>query len=236
MDLIGMSANILIEMSDTERRRPALEQPKLIAPTVDKADLAMLKAIEEGNQLQAFSALILGINRGLSALARRQREFESVVQEYVKIQDEELDILWWLEGGHSVEMGADFADVPPEHRPLGIALELAWLTTVLPGPPAIASLLTRAAVAEATPMSITDAVQGMPLEWLNDNIDSFPATEVSPAITPIIFAMRRRHEIDGKDDWIAAWCAACGLSSDIKIPPLQMAEAAYREFSLVLLG
>jgi hypothetical protein len=237
MDLVGLSNNALRRLSETSRRRPSLEQAKLVTPAVDKTDLtAMEQAFAEGDVPKAVQAVVSGTNKALSAMARRQRDFEAAVRKYVNIQDEELDILWWLEGKYSFDLGLDFSDASPQHRPLAIARELAGLTKVLPGPPALSALLSRTGVQDAEPESISDAVQGMPVDWLIRTVESLVAGRISATLTPILFAMQRRHEVDGKDDWIAVWCTMTSLTREAKMEPLQLAAAAYREFSLARLG
>lgn len=236
MDLVGMADNVLRQLSETARRRPSLEQGKLIAPTVDKNDEALVQAVSSGVLLNVAQSLAVATNKAISAMARRQREFEATVQKYVIIQDEELDILWWLEGGHSYDLSLDFSKVTAEHLPLAIARELGNLTKVLPGPPALSSLLSRTGLLDAPLQSIPDAVQGMPQEWLNKAVDGLPNDGISAHLTPILFAMQRRQEVHGKDDWIAAWATTTGLPSEPVMSPIQFAAAAYREFSLTRLG
>lgn len=235
MNLIGMTDNVLHQLSETARRRPSLEQVKLVAPTVDKNDEALIQAVNSGVLLNIAQALAVATNKAVAAMARRQREFEAAVQKYVNIQDEELDILWWLEGGHSFDLSLDFSKIAPEHLTLAIARELGGLTKVLPGPPALSSLLSRTGLLDAPLQSIPDAVQGMPQEWLNKAVDGLGVDGISAALTPILFAMQRRHEVDGKDDWIAAWCTTTGLPREARLSPIQFAAAAYREFSLTRL-
>lgn len=236
MDLVGMADNVLRRLSETSRRRPSLEQVRLVAPTVDKNDETLIQAVNTNELKNVAQALATATNKAISTMARRQREFEAAVQKYVNIQDEELDILWWLEGGHSFDLSLDFSKIPPEHMSLAIARELGTLTKVLPGPPALSSLLSRTGLLETPLQSIPDAVQGMPKDWLNNTIDELATDGISAVLTPILFAMQRRHEVDGKDDWIAAWCTTTGLQREAQLSPLQFAAAAYREFSLSRLG
>lgn len=236
MDLVGLSDNALRQLSETSRRRPSLKQARLVTPAVDKDDAVLQQALNAGNMPEAVQTLIVATNKAISAIARRQREFEVAVQRYVDIQDEELDILWWLEGGHSFDLGLNFSKVAPEHLPLAMARELTGLTKILPGPPALSSLLSRTGLLDAPPQSIPDAVQSMPEVWLNQAIDGLVADGVSATLTPILFAMQRRHEVEGKDDWIAVWGTTTGLTCDAQLSPLQLAVAAYREFSLIQLG
>lgn len=236
IDLVGMADNVLRRLSETSRRRPSLEQVRFVAPTVDKNDETLTQAVSSNDLQHVVKALAAVTNKAISAMARRQREFEAAVQKYVNIQDEELDILWWLEGGHSFGLSLDFSKIPPEHLALAIARELGGLINVLPGPPALSSLLSRTGLLETPLQSIPDAVQCMPQDWLNNAIDELSTDGISASLTPILFAMQRRHEVDGKDDWIAAWCTTTGLPREARLSPLQFAAAAYREFSLSRLG
>lgn len=236
MDLVGIADNVLRKLSETARRRPSLEQVKLVAPTVDKNDEALLDAVNTGELQKVAQALAGATNKAISSMARRQRDFEAAVQKYVNIQDEELDILWWLEGGHSFDLSLDFSKVPSAYMPLAIARELSNLTKVLPGPPALSSLLSRTGLLDAPLQSIPDAVQAMPQEWLNKAVDGLPSDFISAPLTPILFALQRRHEVDGKDSWIAVWSTATGLPRDPVLSPIQLAAAAYRESSLTRLG
>ncbi|PHV10314.1 GTPase-associated system all-helical protein GASH [Chitinimonas sp. BJB300] len=236
MDLVGQSDNVLRQLSETSRRRPALEQAKFVTPLLDKADPTLLKALDNEIPSDVAQALIGATNKALSKMASRQREFEAAVQKYVTIQDEELDILWWIEGGHSFDLAQDFSKIEAEHLPLAIARELAGLTKVLPGPPALSSLLSRTGLLDAPLLSIPGCVQSMPIDWLNNAVDKLKGEDVSPALTPILFALQRRHEVDGQDDWISAWSTTTGLSREPVLSPLQIAVAAYREISWTQLG
>jgi hypothetical protein len=236
MDLIGIAENVLRQLSETARRRPSLEQVKLVAPTVDKNDEALMQAVNSEVLLNVAQTLAAATNKAISAIARRQRDFEGAVQKYVNIQDEELDILWWLEGGRSFDLSLDFSKVAAAHLPLAIARELGNLTKVLPGPPALLSLLSRTGLQNAPLQSIPESVQAMPQEWLNEAVEGLPSDGISANLTPILFAMQRRHEVFGKDDWIAVWSTTTGLPREAVLSPIQFAAAAYREFSLTRLG
>lgn len=235
MDLIAMADNILRSLSETSRRRPSLEKVKFVTPTVDKDDETILQAVSTGEILQIAQAIAALTDKALSAMARRQREFEANVQKYVNIQDEELDILWWLEGGYSFGLNLDFSKIMTEHRPLAIACELEQLVKVLPGPPALASLFSRTGLQDAELLSIPNAVQSMPQEWLNSVVEGLESAEISAVATPILFSILRRHEVDGADNWIEPWYTTTGLPREAQLSPLQIATAAYREFSLVRL-
>ena len=237
MDLVGMAKNAQTHLAETFRRRPSLEQQKVVNPQLDIQ--AGLDGLQEGNVATvraAISALASSVTKALTAMASRQRLFESAVQEYVRVQDEELDILWWLQGGRCTIFDMPFEDVPAEHRPLVFASELVNLTKVLPGPTALPSLFSRTGVDRGTQMTIPGAIQGLPKEWLAHMLPDEKAAKVSIVTTPILEAVRRRKEVDGQDTWIAAWSTVCGISQDAQLSALHFSEAVYRELLQVRLA
>ena len=236
IDMVGMYQNALQKMADTERRRPALEQGRLQTPKTEAFEAKLSKAMKEEDWNTALNDLCDLTTSALQKMASRQRSFETAAQLYLTVQDEELDILWWLQGGHSLHAGEDFLKVPVEHRPLLMSFELATITKVLPGPPSVEALLTRAGVLDAPKQSIAAAVQVMPAAWLQIVEEWVDVGSVSPHITPILFALIRRHEADGSDEWIGPWATATGIARDAVIEPVKFALAAYREFLLNKLG
>ncbi|MBK9392609.1 MAG: hypothetical protein IPN40_01530 [Uliginosibacterium sp.] len=237
MDLVGMAKNVQTHLAETSRRRPALEQQRLVSPQLDIQ--ASLNALEEGNVATvraAIDALASASLKALAAIASRQRQFESAVQGYVCVQDEELDILWWLQGERCLIFGVAFGDVPVDHRAIAFAVELAALTKVLPGPTALSSLLNRAGVDDTVQLTIPEAIQGIPKDWLARLVPDERATKVSVVTTPILEATRRRQEVDGEDTWIAAWSSVTGLDQATKLPALRLAESLYCELLQVSLG
>jgi len=237
MDLLGMSERTSRKLAEASRRRPSLEFAKPLTTSLDKAEVAAaMKLASEGDQSGGLESVITSINKVLGALARRQATVEGEFRRYTKFQDEELDILWWLQGGHCAELQMDFPDVPAEHRPLAIARELASLTKVLPGPTAVLSLLSRAGVSGAMKLSIAAAVQGMPEAWLDTALAGIDDDQLSPVTSPILFALSRRKELDGAEGWASAWGKLTSLDPGSELEPLRFAEAAYREFVLLQLG
>jgi hypothetical protein len=236
MDLVGMAKNVQTLFAETSRRRPALEQQKLVNPQLNiEASLDALQQGDIATVRAAIDALVSASVKALGAIATRQRQFESAVQEYVRVQDEELDILWWLQGERCLILEVPFADVPLENRAIAFATELAALTKVLPGPTSLPSLLSRAGVDDSVQLTIPGAIQGIPKEWLPYLLPEERVSKVSVVTTPILEAARRRQEVNGEDTWIAAWGTVTGLDQAAKLPALQLAESLYRELLQVAL-
>ena len=237
MDLIGLSDTANRVNAETCRRRPPLDVGKAVATALDKVEVAAaVKQATDGNPAGGIQTLANLINKVIATVARRQAAVEDAFQNYTRLQDEELDILWWLQGGYSSDIKKNFPDVPPAHRPLGIARELASLTKVLPGPTALHALLTRAGVADAPKLTIVAAVQGMPDDWLDTSLEGLEGESITPLTTPILFAVSRRKELEGAEGWTAAWSKLTSLDEGAELEPLHLAEAVYREFILARLG
>ncbi len=237
MDLVAYAVDALTSLSETVRRRPQLElekpgnhqvDVKVVTDAVTTPDLAGIHA--------GLTAVTGAFNKALTAILARQKGFESAVQEYVRVQDEELDVLWWLLGEHCEIRDTPFHNVPEVERPLIFANDLAALTRVLPGPPAIKSLLSRSGINDKTMLSIPEVVQALPVKLLVRFVPEDTLTKVSVVTTPILDAIRRRQEVDGQDAWAQTWAAVCGLNQDTKLPAMRLAEAAYRELLLVKFG
>lgn len=237
IDLVSMSTETNRELSEAARRRPSLDVGKAVATTLDKTEVA--NAIKQANEVNVgtgLQALVVTINKALGTVAKRQAAVETEFERYTKLQDEELDILWWLHGGYSTDFQNDFAEVPAPLRPLGFARELASLTTVLPGPTAVSALFTRAGVPAAPVQTIVAAVQEMPVAWLDIALGDLKKDSISAITTPILFALLRRKELDGDQGWVAAWSKLTAMAESATLESLPLAEAAYREFVVARLG
>lgn len=237
MDLVASAVDALISLSETARRRPQLELDKPVVPPIDaKALIDAVTTPDVAGIHAGLTAMTGALNKALTAIVTRQKGFESAVQEYTRVQDEELDVLWWLHGEHCEIRDLPFHDVPKGERPLIFAIELADLTRVLPGPPAVRSLLSRAGLDDKTTMSVPEAVQALPLSLLVRFVPEDSIAKVSVTTTPILDAIRRRQEVDGCEAWAQTWAAVSGLGQDTKLSTLRLAEAAYRELLLVKFG
>jgi len=234
MNLGELAENALRELSETARRRPSLELQRFTTVAVDpKPVMDAVQGLDIANIQSALNVLALGCNKALSSIATRQRQFEAATQQYVQVQDEELDILWWIQGGRSEVCDAKFEDIPTIQLPLLFASELADLTTVEPGPSALAALLSRAGIGIDVQTTVAEAVQSIPANLLSEILPESLHSSVSPAITPVLEAVRRRQELEGNEGWTQAWDQVCGLSHQAQVPSLKLAEAAYRELLVV---
>jgi hypothetical protein len=236
MPLVAMAEQALSDLAETARRRPQAlsNQP---APVVNvKGALEASPAFDQASVHAVFNSLGQEFQKALQAIVNRQKQFETAVQGYIKVQDEELNVLWWLHGGHSELANVPFGELPAAQRPLVLAAELSDLSTVLPGPPSLAALLSRAGVEQNAVTSVEAAVDALPVPLLKELLPDSDHPKVSPATTPILEAVRRRLEIDGQGGWTVGWNSVTGLAHKQELSALKFAQSAFLELSLVRLG
>lgn len=217
------------------RKRPGVtEMLNVATPRVDFS--GAVKQIREqsdfGSVIEAFSLAGQDTTASLKALAQRQGKALEVVTTFLEIQDEELQILWWLFGQRSDGLDCQFGDIPQNSAPLVLASELADHTTLLPGPASVKGILSRAGLDECQPLPITTAVNSCPVHWL-ESLGS-DAEDLSPLSTPIHWAIKRQLETGAGDAWVAGWAASTGIAADVALPPLLIGELFYRERLLLL--
>lgn len=224
MDMVALASSSLKAQALRTRQRPDLVTDHDLTFNVDPT-----KAVESEDENEALTLLAAACTEVIESLSRRQLDFEKQARQYIRIQDEELNMLWWLQGGYSHTYQSSFEAIPREQRPFVFAHELAGATCALPGPAAMVSLLTKAGVDEQDPVEIVPAIQALPHAWLESAFPGDDNSKVSPVITPIHEAFKRRLEVHGEDTWIQSWASVCGIAPAAKLPPLRLAELCYFE-------
>ena len=204
------------------RRRPSPGYPGVgtmpkISPgaTGDVADEAIQKLAES----------IRSLHEGVS----KAGEWLSVVLE---LQQEEVDILWWLFGGASRDLGTPFAELDSPAACLIAGKELADLVTVMPGPLAADHMLREMlrnvpddSVGEA---SIQVVVNSALKEWRATLVQQGEFEAVRDLV-PLHLAVFKSLETKGKADWISAFQTMSGIKTRTKIARLLLSLQMYHE-------
>lgn len=236
MPLVGMAEHALSNLAETVRLRPQVSSNQPVPVVNVKGALESNPAFDQSNVHAIFNSFGQDLQKALQTIVNRQKQFETAVHGYIKVQDEELNVLWWLHGGHSELANVPFGELPAAQRPLVLAAELSDLSTVLPGPPSLAALLSRAGIEQNAVTSIEAAVNALPLSLLKELLPESNHPNVSPATTPILEAVRRRLEIDGQEGWTLGWDSVTGLAHKQELSALKFAQSAFLELLLVGLG
>ena len=233
MDLPLLAEVALERMADANRARPSLaghvndESPKI------DFEAAGAKAAEETGEalIQAFTLAANNIRTAFRTLAARQAKAIRAVDRFIQVQDEELQMLWWLTGGRSFDFDCAFDAVAAEAQPLVFAKELADSTEFLPGPRSIKPLLVRAGLKERKKLTVATALTAAEAGWLGKLVSE---ASPSPVTEPLHFAIQRQGEAGGGEAWVQGWAAVVGVDGARQLSTLALGVQFYRERLLAL--
>jgi hypothetical protein len=231
MDLSGLAEEALLRIAATNRERPDLS-----SHLPDDDDLDFDAIPELVRQTQSFAGVISALEmvaKTMSETAERQSEALQAMDTFIRIQDEELQMLWWLTGQRSRDHNCAFSDVPAEAQPLVFGAELANATQILPGPPSAPAMLSRAGVKDKKKIAVSTAINAADQTWLRRVLgDRSP----SPVTMPLHFAISRQLETGPGDTWVAGWASATSVGDSLDLPGLTLGTLFYRERLLILFG
>jgi hypothetical protein len=226
IDLVERAKRTVNELIQRTRIRPKLTAPGVVALNFDAAENFYRAEPNPEGMKKALAEVAKSIDGGFAAATKARNDELSALQRYLNVQDEELDMLWWLVGHRSWDLDCGFEKVPAESRPLVFAKELAGVTSLLPGPAQIKSLLSRAGLDDEKKLSVPDAVGALKAEWLRGLPKSHTA---SPVLNPLHFAIERSLEVGGGVSWIPGWSAATELDAKTNFSPLALGTLFYYE-------
>ena len=148
------------------------------------------------------------------------------VENFIAIQDEELQLLWWLFGGRSETLDRPFAEVPADAQPIVLAAEVAKATQFMPGPASAKPILSRAGLKERKKTAVVVAVNACERDFLGKLVKD---VEPSPVTRPLHFAIHRKLEVGDDTSWPAAWSAITGIDADLAVAGVELGNLFYRE-------
>lgn len=234
MDLVSRAEATILEIAEIRRSRPNIS--KFVS--AEAPDFDFTSANEKISAAPGFPAVEEALTeaadavRGaFDALSGELASAFSHLERHIKMKDEELQMLWWLTGAHSVDLNCDFSAISADAQPLVLGTELAVLTEILPGPASVKGLLSRAGLKERKKLTIAAAVNAVPLDWAKTIAGE---EEFSPVTTPLHFALARRLETGGDDDaWVANWASVAEIPATHDMSGVALGVQFYRERLLV---
>jgi hypothetical protein len=154
------------------------------------------------------------------------------LQQQLRLQSEETNILWWLFGAHSRDLRRRFADLPLPAVCIIAGKELCDLALVIPGPPAAIAFLDQILRLSKPKLpksiSLRDAINNTPHDWraeLGKNRWSEPLLHLMPVMNGIKISLT----VGEGEDWGPAFKHAAGIDADINLPPTDLAYQTYLE-------
>ena len=229
MDLCALAESAIDRIAEADRQRPTLEDySRLRPPKLDfKKAVAKVRETQSLDGVAEAFALAAGdVRTAMAAAAERQEKAAKAVNQFVSIQGEELQMLWWLTGRRSWGYNCPFGAVPVAAKPLAFAKELADNTEFPPGPPSVEGLLSRAGLEESERLVITEAINAAGPEWLAQVVGE---EDPSPVSSPLHFAIKRQLETGAGDTWVPGWAAATNVSAEHAVSSLRLGVLFYRE-------
>ena len=233
MDLAALGETAIVRLGDANRKRPSLEAYLKVPPEFD-FDSAATKVSEEQSIDSVAEAFTLVANETrvvINQLGETQASAIREIDYFLRVQDEELQMLWWLTNQRSWEFDCSFDAIPADARPLVLACELAHHTQCLPGPPSVKGILSRGGLREHENVRIADAVNAADSAWLQRLIGDVDPSFVS---TPLHAAIKRQLETGAGEAWVAGWAASTGVNDNYALSGLALGNFFYRERLILL--
>jgi len=229
INLIGIANESITSQGVESRKRSSSVKSAIKFNKISMKDIAdSIVANNWPHVSQAFSSTESIINDKL--LTQIQTKFNasmSKTQKLIEIQDEELQMLWWVIGEYSHSVDCPFDKLEQNSKALVLAAELANETKLIPGPAAIKALLSRAGLTkQRKKIKLTTAINSAPEEWLKSQLEG---KKISQLTTPIHFAIERQLETGAGESWIAGWSASTNIDSEFSLPALDLSMLYYRE-------
>ncbi len=181
MDLFGLAENTVRQLAVSTRRRldlKDLEIPMVAWRTSPDQASTMTPATVGAD-------LVSAINEALDDLSTTLNEQFREIGRMQAVADEELQMLWWLVGGHMSD-GQAIEGLKAMVRPLAVGRELAARTSYRPGPLAIPALLSKAGIARRSPIKIVDAVNAMAEDWSRETVADLASAPTQTEGTPTV--------------------------------------------------
>lgn len=227
-DLVAGAENTIARMAERNRKRPNLLETKLQLPAISSTNPEdrFQGAIDANNINNFLDRTTKRIESALGIVVGKLNEAIEGIDEFILLQDEELDMLWWVLGERSHSMKKSFKAVAQPARPLVFGSELAEATVYIPGPLSIEGLLARAGLKKTEKLTIPEAINHADETWLQALVAS---NGFSALTQPIHFGIQRKLETKDEAAWVSGWAAGCGIDAKVALPALTLANLFYRE-------
>lgn len=228
VNLPALALAALDKATHAGRSRPDLSKvangiantPAPASPKVETVDVPSIQA--------AFAELTTSVKSYTTKITRQFSTALSATDRYLQLQDDEMQMLWWLIGERSWHLDCKLSEISDGLRPLLIAEELAGITRMLPGPLSIQSLFARAGVATSQETTLSQQIAAVTTAV--DQVRKIvPEMSLSSVLYPLHFGIERQMENGPGDQWVTAWQNKTGLSDALVLRPIDFATQAYRE-------
>lgn len=230
-DLMGMAIERLRLDGIHARNRPAMSELKEFSFKKDFTEtIAALAASPDfPTAAEALKQIGVNIEHLLSDVQNNINNESALQRKILTIQDEELQMLWWMVGGWSQMWDTAFGNLDSQARPILLAKEAADMTEIFSESPGLKAIFCRVGIDESTKLTIPDAVNACGVEHLTTLA---PKSTPCSTIFPMHSAIFRALETGADRTWIAAWSKTSGIDEETPVVPLELALQFHRELKL----
>lgn len=185
------------------------------------------------NQLPEVGKQVCAVVQSICQDIQRQWQVIVALQRDQALRAEESDILWWLTGQTSRDLGQRFSNIPKSVVPILAAKELADLVRILPGPIAACAVLDVIIGDDRNAeVQVAQAIKDCDATWRKTWMLSLGQPS-SIDLCPVLFAIRESASSDESTAWHATFKSAIGASAKSKLKALDLAAQVYDECLLL---
>ncbi|MFO0578928.1 MAG: GTPase-associated system all-helical protein GASH [Polyangia bacterium] len=214
---------------DQRKRKPF--DPSAIEDKADAVTAAMKQVAAADSWEQVRATVMPAFKALLDAVRAANRKLDDAAHN-LRRGDEEMDILWWMEGGCSRDTNQPWSALK-DGAAIIAGTELADLTDVALGPRNAAALLERVLSAskggtKSAPLAVY--VNTLPDEWARKH--GAKADDRALDLTPLTLAISHRGKSDTAS-WQQYFDSSSGIKSSTPLPAAYVARQAYVEAILL---
>jgi len=201
-----------LRIRDKTNQLGGVKTPSISTSLEDATDTKQLGAL--------LGPLIPNILSAMHGLARR-----------LTLQEEEINMLWWIFGERSRDLKVAFRDLSPGAAAVVAAKELADLTAFPPGPLSFEGILCRALAVDSLDrkMKLQEVINSLDNKWRASLAEPLSQLGDVLFLCPLNLMIIKSLEGKLKKDWPVLFRAACDVSVDLKASPRETSSQFYYE-------
>ncbi len=224
VNLIEMSTRFALKQGKTQRKRNSPKLPTFNYKVREKTGEA-IEAISNNQPTyfeSAVNAVVQEMNQHLIWSQNSIRKYINASHRQTRIQDEELEILWWLFGEKSSMLNIPVEQVDTLALPAVLGVEFAHRTNLDSELPALPGLLKKAGLRGGQEIAFKDIINKA--KPLVENL--LEEDEYCPVLSPALHALSITRE---HSSWQRIWEKDTGLDSKTKASSKDWTTQIYRE-------
>ena len=232
IDLLGMAETCVNKNSYAIRKRKDIAKVSPVSYKNSFKDaIGELEGVVDADHitkvLNSFAAIVQKISSSQSLAFSEQ---VSQLNNMLKIQDEELQILWWINSGFSNIFNDDICNIDKQLAPIILGIEASQISENFCEPPSLNSIFGRLNLKKNEMVDVTGCISkaGSELKQLISGNVSY-----CPLILPVHFGIKMAIDVEGSDAWIPMWKKITKIENPDKTSEVDLAVQIFRERKII---